>query len=78
MSSPSGVIRPWRRFDVDRWIVRIPVTTPTEALLLVPREPRIRVKALIYSVAVTLLLSAAYVPRLAGAASLCETCELQI
>ena len=78
MSSPSGVTRPWRRSDVDRWIVRIPVTTPTEALLLVPREPRIRVKALIYSVAVTLLLSAAYVPRLAGAASLCETCELQI
>ena len=43
-----------------------------------PREPCIRVKVVIYCVAVTLLLSAGYAPRLASAASLCESCELQI
>jgi hypothetical protein len=49
-----------------------------EALLLVPREPRIRVKALIHSAGLALLLSAGYVPRVASAQSLCESCEVQI
>src|SRR5215467_4581561 len=43
-----------------------------------PREPRIRVKALIHSVGMALLLIVGYAPRFAGAASLCESCELQI
>jgi hypothetical protein len=47
-------------------------------LLLVPREPRIRVKALIHSAAIALLLSVGYAPRFASAQSLCESCELQI
>jgi hypothetical protein len=47
-------------------------------LLLVLREPRIRVKALIHSAAMALLLIAAYAPRFASAESLCESCELQI
>ena len=42
------------------------------------REPRIRVKALIHSAAMALLLIGAYAPRLASAESLCESCELQI
>jgi hypothetical protein len=47
-------------------------------LLLVPRKPHIRVKALIHSAAVALVLSAGYAPRFASAQSLCESCELQI
>jgi Lipid A 3-O-deacylase (PagL) len=47
-------------------------------LFLVTREPRIRVKALIQSAVVTLLLTAGYAPRFASAQSLCESCELQI
>ena len=43
-----------------------------------PREPRIRVKALIHSVGMALLLIAGYAPRFGSAASLCESCELQI
>ena len=43
-----------------------------------PREPRIRVKALIHSVGMALLLIAGCAPRLGSAASLCESCELQI
>jgi len=49
-----------------------------EALLLVPHEPRMRVKALIHTAAVALLLTAGYAPRFATAQSLCESCELQI
>jgi len=37
-----------------------------------------RVKGLIHSVTVGLLLSAGYAPRLATAQSLCESCELQM
>jgi Lipid A 3-O-deacylase (PagL) len=44
----------------------------------VPHEPRIRVKALIHSAAVALLLTAGHAPRFASAQSLCESCELQI
>jgi hypothetical protein len=47
-------------------------------LLHVRHEPRIRVKALIGSVGMALLLIAGYAPRFAGAESLCESCELQI
>jgi Lipid A 3-O-deacylase (PagL) len=47
-------------------------------LLLVPHESRIRVKTLIHSAAVALLLTAGGAPRLASAQSLCESCELQI
>src|SRR5215813_10470106 len=43
-----------------------------------PREPRIRVKALIHSVGMALLLIAGYAPGFGSAASLCESCELQI
>jgi hypothetical protein len=43
-----------------------------------PREPHIRVKALIHSVGMALLLIAGYAPRFGCAASLCESCELQI
>jgi len=43
-----------------------------------PREPRIRVKALIHSVGMALLLIAGYGPRFGSAASLCESCVLQI
>ena len=43
-----------------------------------PREPRIGVKALIHSVGMALLLIAGYAPRFGSAASLCESCELQI
>ena len=45
---------------------------------LVPREPCSRVKALIHSAVMALLLIAAYAPRFASAESLCESCELQI
>jgi hypothetical protein len=41
-------------------------------------ELRIRVKALIHSAAMALLLIAGYGPRFASAESLCESCELQI
>jgi hypothetical protein len=44
----------------------------------VPHELRMRVKGLIHSATVALLLSAGYAPRLAAAQSLCESCELQI
>ena len=47
-------------------------------MLLVPREPRMHIKALIHSAATTLLLSAACTPRFASAESLCESCELQV
>ena len=47
-------------------------------MLLVPREPRSRVKALIRRAAMALLLSAGYVPGYGSAQSLCESCELQI
>jgi hypothetical protein len=47
-------------------------------LLLMTREPHIRVKPLIYGVAATLLLGAGYAPRFASAESLCESCELQV
>jgi hypothetical protein len=47
-------------------------------LLLVPREPRIRIKALMYRAAMAMLFTAASLPRLASAESLCESCELQI
>ena len=43
-----------------------------------PREPRIRVKTLSHSVGTALLLLAGYAPRFGSAASLCESCELQI
>jgi len=43
-----------------------------------PREPCIRVRALIHSVGISLLLIAGYAPRFGSAASLCESCELQI
>src|SRR6516162_9737649 len=49
-----------------------------EALLLVPREPCRRLKALIHGAAMALLLIGAYAPRFASAESLCESCELQI
>ena len=42
------------------------------------RELRIRAKALMHGAAVTLLLITGYTPRLANAASLCESCELQL
>jgi hypothetical protein len=47
-------------------------------LFSVPREPRIRVKALIHSAGLALLLSAGGVPRVGSAQSLCESCEVQI
>jgi Lipid A 3-O-deacylase (PagL) len=43
-----------------------------------PREPRIRVRSLTHSVGMALLLIAGNAPRFGSAASLCETCELQI
>jgi hypothetical protein len=47
-------------------------------LLLAPHERRTRIKRLIHSAAVVLLLIAGYSPRFAVAQSLCESCELQI
>ena len=44
----------------------------------VRREPRSYFKALLQSGCVALLVSAGYVPQLARAQSLCESCELQI
>jgi len=43
-----------------------------------PREPCIRVKAFIHSAGMALLLIVGYAPRFGSAASLCESCELQI
>jgi hypothetical protein len=42
------------------------------------RHPRIRVKALIQSAAIALLLCTGWVPRPTSAQSLCESCELQV
>jgi hypothetical protein len=42
------------------------------------REARIRAKALMHGAAMALLLITGYAPRFASAASLCESCELQI
>ena len=42
------------------------------------REPRIRVKALIRSAGMALLLGAGCLPRFASAESLCESCEVQL
>jgi len=47
-------------------------------LLPVRREPRSRVKALIQSAGISLLVGASYVPGLVSAQSLCESCEVQI
>jgi hypothetical protein len=47
-------------------------------LRFVPREPRIRVRALIHSAGIALLLGAGFVPRLGSAESLCESCEVQV
>jgi hypothetical protein len=47
-------------------------------LLLVPRQPRIGVKALIHSAGLALLLGAGHVPRVGSAQSLCESCEVQL
>ena len=43
-----------------------------------PRELRIRLKALIYSLGMALLVTTSLAPRPASAASLCESCELQV
>jgi hypothetical protein len=42
------------------------------------REPRIRATALMHGAAMALLLITGYTTRLASAAPLCESCELQI
>ena len=47
-------------------------------LLLAHREPGICVKALVQSAAIAVLLGAAWLPRLANAQSLCQSCEVQI
>ena len=47
-------------------------------MLPVRREPRFRVRALIRSAGMALLLGAGWMPRLGSAQSLCESCEVQI
>ena len=47
-------------------------------MFLVTRQTRSCIKAFIHSSVTALLLVGAYAPRLAGAESLCESCELQI
>ena len=41
------------------------------------RQPRRRIKALVQSAAIALLVGVGYAPRFASAQSLCESCELQ-